>query len=233
MSRLFNANEIAEQILRKIGAFSVNDSAADGDELDLALTWLDLNMGELSGRRKLWWLVPQSITVDLTSGTGNYLLTNILGELAPDGFAFPVDCYLVRDSRDLPMEIIPRRTWDAYEDKTTAGPPLQVHFDRQRETQINLYPVPNEAGLQLKITFQTFPPSVTGKDENDHGLRLAWQRWAIYRGASDTGDGTIRSVSRAELEIFERKAEQAERALLAVDNRERTSAPPQVARVDY
>lgn len=232
MARLLNANDVAEQALRKIGAFAINDSAADKDELDLALLWLDLNMAELSNR-KLWWLVPQAITVDLTSGTGNYLLSDILEEKAPDGFAFPVEVLLVRNGRDLPVEIIPRRTWDAYEDKTTAGPPTEVHFDRQRETRINLYPVPNETGLQLKITFQTFPPTVATPDENDHGLRLAWQRWAIYRVAADIGDGTVRLLTNDQLSAFESKAVRAETALMAVDNRERTSAPPQVARVDY
>ena len=233
MSTLFNANQIAEQALRIIGAYSINDSAAEGDHVDQALVWLDLNMAELSGRRRLWWLVPQSVTIDLTSGTGDYLLDDILGELAPDGFAFPVSCFLVRNGRDLPMTIIPRRTWDAFEVKTTEGPPTQIYIDRQRETRINLYPVPNETGLQLKLTFQTFAPSVTGKDQNDHGLRLAWQRWAIYATASDIGRGPVRVVPKDERDTNSAIAREARDALLAVDNRERADGPHQIARVDY
>ena len=40
MSKLWKASGICERALRKIGAFSVNDTAADPEELAEALYWL-------------------------------------------------------------------------------------------------------------------------------------------------------------------------------------------------
>lgn len=233
MAKLFNANEIAEDSLRKVGAYSINDSAARPEELALALNWLDLNMAEFVGRRQAWWLVPETISLPLTSGQGRYDLTTILGGLADDGFAFPISARLNRLGRDLPVEIIARHVWEAHEDKTTAGQPVEVYIDRQRDPVIQLYPVPAESGLTLELTFQTFAPSVSGGDKNDHMLRLTWQRWAIYRVAADISDGTVRMLPAGEQDRFEGKAKEAETALIAFDNQEHNSKPDRVARVDY
>jgi len=227
MSRLFNASEIAAEALRKIGAYAINDSAPDPREHGLALNWLDLVMAELSGTQKCWWLVPQSIDLDLTSGTRTYLLTNILGSLAPDGMVFPVRAALLRNGTETDLRLVTRQEYDAIAAKATAGTPELLHVDRLREATMNVYPVPAEAGLQVRLTFQKFAPTVAAGG-NNHGLRLSWQRWAIYRVASDIGDGTVRHVPVNELKALEAKAREGKAALDAYDNREHQSYPRRV-----
>ena len=99
MSNVYSAKELCERALRAIGAFPVTDSAADGEQLREAMTWLDLILAENAGINKLLFLIPSPTLVQftITNGTGAYDLIAALGANAPvDGVQFPVAAYLSR-----------------------------------------------------------------------------------------------------------------------------------------
>lgn len=99
MSAVLSAKQICEQGLRNIGAFTVNDSAADGGQLRQAMTSLDLILAEEAGADRLFFLVPSTVSFTLTNGTPSYDLIGALGANAPaDGFQFPIKAYLVEPS---------------------------------------------------------------------------------------------------------------------------------------
>ena len=79
MSKLWKASGICERALRKIGAFSVNDTAADPEELSEALYWLDLAVAELAGTEQCQWLIPTTLSIALTANTPSYDLSTALG----------------------------------------------------------------------------------------------------------------------------------------------------------
>lgn len=96
MSAVLSAVEICERALRAIGAFPVTDSAADGEQLREAMTWLDLIMAEVAGTGKLFNLIPNTISLNLINGTSRYDLNTALGANLPiDQVQFPVQAMLM------------------------------------------------------------------------------------------------------------------------------------------
>ena len=96
MSQVLTAKEICERALRAIGAFPVTDSAADGEQLREAMSWLDLYMGEFAGGNEIFFLVQQQLPIVITNGTGTYDLDDALGANLPiDGTQFPIEAWLL------------------------------------------------------------------------------------------------------------------------------------------
>ena len=96
MSSVLSAVGVCERSLRAIGQFPVTESAADGEQLREAMTWLDLIMAEQAGTTKMWNLIPQTISFNLTNGTSTYSLNNAFGGNLPlDQIQFPVQAFLL------------------------------------------------------------------------------------------------------------------------------------------
>jgi hypothetical protein len=66
--------------LRLIGAFSINDGAADDEHVQEALYWLDMQQAELAGKVQCFWLMTETLSFDLTAGTASYDLKEALDE---------------------------------------------------------------------------------------------------------------------------------------------------------
>lgn len=232
MSTLFTAKQICEEALRKIGAYAINDTAADDEHVRLALGWLDLLMAELSGTTRCWWLVTREITVPLD--TADQRTYDLAAVTAAEGlqFQFPVSAALVDDAGNrAPLELWRSDQYDAVSKLTTSGNPCGVYIDRLTGL-LCVHPVPAITTLSVALTIQTFANSlvqdnrVTGVQDSDasHGLRASWQMWAIYRLAGVLGDGTIRRCSTQEQDRHLRMAEISEAKLMAFENREHDSS---------
>ena len=78
MPKLLTVTEICERALRKIGAYSINDTGADPVHLEEARYWLDMVLGHVSSRKRTWWLVPDTEPVTLVADTATYQLSDEL-----------------------------------------------------------------------------------------------------------------------------------------------------------
>ena len=225
MATLFNARQICEKALRKIGAMSINDTAAQPEHLDEALEWLDIIMAELGGTGRCWWLVPNTLLIPLTGGTATYALPTALGSSYPsDGIQFPLKASLNDgNGNHSPINIVRRNVFEELATPGRTGRPQLLYITREREPSLTMWPVlgAGVTGFTIDLVVQTFSPDVVTPNGNiDADLDAAWQRWAIYQLSADLADGSIRRVPAAESEAYERKAETARTRLMAFQNRE-------------
>lgn len=230
MPRLFSARELAESALRKIGAFSINDTAADAAEMSEALKWLDLSVGELTSTFECWWLIEQTITFDLAADTASYVLSSVAGASYPaNGIQFVKSAWL-RDASgtDSELRMISREEYEAIEDKDASGEPTAIYIDRLRDhadRNIFVHPVPTTADFEVRIVAQNYAEDQigqgsTGSGRRDHGWPTEWQRFLIYMTAAEIGDGPVRRLPMNEVASFRAVAGAAKAALEPYANRE-------------
>jgi hypothetical protein len=239
MSAVLSAVAICERALRAIGAFPITDSAADGEQLREAMTWLDLIMAEEAGSTKLWFLIPATISLTLTNGTSSYPLNTALGANLPlDQIQFPVEALLqYPDGKTHPLPIVHRDQFQAIEDKAATGPPRLIYIDRLPSPTLTTWPTPpatdpNTWIIQLDV--QTYAPNVapagaTGTQPQGSiqtGFRQAWQRWLVAQLSHDLGAGAIFKIPETSLNRFGKMASLSKTALEAFENREHETVPP-------
>jgi hypothetical protein len=237
-SSLFSARDIAELALQKIGAFTVNDEAADPVELDRALEHMEIEIAELAGTERCQWLVPATVKLELAPGVAEYDLLDQLGSEAPSlMIAYVIEARLVdAGGNERPLELIRRSAYEEIPNKTAAGTPQKIHVDRLNDRpRLLVYPVPRdadgdgEAEESIKLTVQTYAPSVLGAETHEtagviaHGLDRAWQKWLVNATALAIGDGPVRQLDAGKLNRLRALTEASRAALLAYQNREKIS----------
>lgn len=226
MSVLFSARQVAEEALRLIGAYSPNDSAADGVELDIALTWMDLNLSQLAGTRQLWFLVSSSSTVPMVADQASYDLSDIL----TDDLQFPQYAHLdTGNGTRHAIRIVSRREFENLSVPAASGEPYYVHIDRLNIPTMRVYPVPTVVGASVILTHQGFLPDIADKVGGNaaHGLSVAWQRWLALATAIDIGSGPVRRMQVNDIASFERRAQDALAVLMGFNSgSEHTNAAP-------
>lgn len=214
MARLLSIGSVAEQALRKIGAYTTADSGADGNDLAIAMEALDVVMAHKLATNRMWFLVPDVVSVSLSAETQDYDLASLLGSSWPDeGYVFVIDAYLTdTGGARYPVEIIRRDEWDAL-DHTETGTPSRLYFDRSAEDTITMRTWPvlgaSASGWSAKLTAQQFAPHLTGGSviaAHASGLPATWNMWAIYELAAFIGDGTIRRLSDGDIKGFRDQA---------------------------
>lgn len=84
MSRILLANELAENALRLVGSYSINDVGANPTEFDQAIRALDKNVAQLVGTMRTWWLVPASATFTIKPSTEKFSINQIAQTLDYD-----------------------------------------------------------------------------------------------------------------------------------------------------
>lgn len=214
MSRIMNAREIGIETLRKIGAYVVADSGPDGTELDVAVSSLDIVLAHYLSTNRFWFLVPTPLSLELTAAQADYDLASELGSDWPtDGLIFPISVWL-EDEAGNPqkVDLVRRDQWDELDHGET-GTPKKAYFDRSTTSTVTLKTWPTLSDTAqtwtLKITAQKFAPRISGllvSPEVATGLPAAWNMWAIYQNCAYCADGTIRRLSQADIEGFEKKA---------------------------
>ena len=237
MAVLLSAKDVCERALRMVGAFAINDSAAQPEDLLEALHWLDMGLSQLTGTAVIRALVPATLSVPLsTADQKSYDLSDALTTNFPsDGVAFPIEAWLQDDSNNrYPLEIVTRQRFEDVSKVTQAGTPDYVYFDRLLNMQLSVWPVPSVTTWTVELVAQTFSPDIAennpvkkaGTGFVAHGLRQSWQRWAVLQLAADIGDGPVRTVAASKVASWQAKAEEALVALRAFDNTEHETTPP-------
>lgn len=226
-----SARRICEAALRKIGSYTLNDAGAEANEVEEALFWLDLGVKELAGTERCFWLIPATLSMPLTASTKAYDLMAVLAADAPeDGIQFPVEATLVDGNGNrTPLERIGRREYEALTNPDSSGEPDRVFIDRLGKPTLYTYPVlgADATGYSIDLVVQTFAPAHTIKNAGEaHGLREAWERWAIFHVSADIGEGPVRRLPAGEVLGYRQQAEISRARLLAFENREHASYRP-------
>lgn len=197
--RMLSAKKIAELALQRIGAFSVNDTAADPVHLARTLDWMDLVVQEFTGNTKCFWLVSRRIPIPLTANVSTYDLQDAMGDDLPAGnVLFPLSAMLADASNnETPLTLL---DWDQYEEisnKTRSGTPSRIYIDRATpRMELRVHPVPAVAGFTLYLTAQQYAPDMTaGGGDIPHGLRAEFQMWMVLATATQIGKGPVKRLS--------------------------------------
>jgi hypothetical protein len=227
MSATFNAREVAQLALRRIRAFSINDSAADPVELNVALEYLDMVISFITETNRINWLIDATIEVDLDADTASYLLSTLLGASEPtEGVVFTRGGWLDDGNGvESPLTQLRRDQYEAIQQKTASGTPKNFYVDRTGTPTISFYPVPAVATFNARIMVQkatndmrTTQGAASGNIA--HGFSDAWQLCLEQFTASHIGDGPVRSIPEAKTGKWEKGAQRMLDKLITYQNRE-------------
>lgn len=223
MSVLLTGRTVAERSLRKISAYSINDTGADPEEMREALSWLDMIVAELAGTKKLFWLVEDTIFFDLDAGDGEYDVVTEMGANAPDNDILAVTHATLRDSAgiDTPLKMYSRTEYEELDDKDRSGVPCGVYIDRLTPMKAKLVGIPTVSTYDLGLTVITYPPDITLRlGGQATGFAPEWNSYLVTRCAAECGDGPVRRLPVTEIRDWRQQAEVLKKELLSFSNRE-------------
>ncbi|MBK8200437.1 MAG: hypothetical protein IPK75_18975 [Acidobacteria bacterium] len=228
MTNPLPASTIAEKALQRIGAFSINDTAAQKVEIDRALEWLDVVIDSLLEKYTPPWMTQRDYLLPLTIGKASYLLPDDFVHLLPvDGVQYPKSASLIVGTaptgRGNTMTLVRRSAWELAINDPQIGDPSIIYVDRLEPSTMYLHPTPaRDAVLRLTASTYALDPS----DEQGRVLTQlprAWNRWAIMALAAEIGAGPVRKLPEVEIVRLARYAEDLKRQLVAVHSREHAS----------
>lgn len=233
-TELFSSRKIAELALQLINAYSVNDTAPDPVELDRALEWMELNIGQLAGTQSCWWLMRFDITFALEANKADYNLLEAFEASVPgQGVLFPMAAYLISTADDgttteTEIELVRSHNWLAESDKDGSGTPEKIFIDRLLVMTARPWPIPTDATYSIRLVVQTYAKSVLAKEgeqagDSAHGFSQEWQRWLAHVTAADIGNGPVRKLERSEVNDLRAIANDARSQLQFFSNREKRS----------
>lgn len=223
MSAGFTVKQIAERALRKIGAYSINDSAADSIELEETLYWLDMLVGHFAETHRPFWLIPDTIAKTLTANQQTYTLSTLLGTANPADGVLYVTGVQLRDSsgNDEPLKMLSKAEWDEITDKDQTGTPAGVYIDRLKTMTLKVVPVPTVSTYSILLDVQTYSPDLTKSNGAvKHGFSNGWQLWQVLATAAQIGDGPVRKLPSGEVDRITAKAGGYLNELIGYANRE-------------
>lgn len=235
--RLLSAVEACERALRKVGAYAINDEAADPDELEETLHWLDMIVAEVTGTRRCYWLSPATVTFDWPAGEQSVVLADQMGADYPStGILFPVRAWRVDVTtglRQAEIELCRRKKYEEKSNLATAGSPEILFIDRLvQEQKAYAWPVPSTADVwQIALEFQTYSRSVLGEQGGDQagdvptGFDQTWQLWMVTRLAAEIGDGPVKRIEQATIRDWRTLSDGYLSALIYA-NKEKTNRRP-------
>jgi len=205
MAKLFSAREICTLAMRLAGVVAPQDTAAAESNTLVALSYLDLILGEKSGTTRLWFLVPVDLTFTYTADADSVDISALLGSNNR------IDMLRAAYNADTDDEIalLRREDFDKIRNGGTfpfaPGRKLYVASDGDDTYTAYMRPVPTEA-LSVRVTgnkLSTTVTAATGSSSNlAHGFETAWQRWMIYALAADIGNGPLARLPTDRVETF-------------------------------
>lgn len=242
MSTVLSSRELCNRVLRKIGAFPITESAADGELVQETLYWLDLALAELPGTARRFWMVSDTVSFPLTSGVQSYDLKEKLGDSWPEeGLEHVVEAWLQNSTGSrLPLEIVRRHDFEAQSKPAASGTPCIVYIDRVAEPTLQVYPVQATDDWSVYLILQKLGPNVAMTTPTPGGERLearldipaAWQRWAIFQVSADVGDGPIRKLASSTINEWRGVSRATMAELEAFQNQQHETTPPITASMD-
>lgn len=241
MPRQLTLGQIIDRALRKIGAYSINDTGPQPGEVEEARYWLDMVVGHVTASQRTWWLVPQTIEFALPEGEESFDLEAAAGAAWPDdGVQFPISASVIAPNSETeqPVEIGRRSDYEAIQRKDTPGRPCLVYIDRTREPRAYVHPVPAMEGFRLRLVAQTFVEDLTPDLRPSTNFRIgsireAWNLYLVTALAALIGDGPVRKLPKDEVDSLKRDAAGMLSDLYAYDNHEQANEPRRVAYYDF
>lgn len=235
MSTLLTARQICDRALRKIGAFPITESAAGGEEVDEALFWLDLIVGELPGTIRSYWLLSEDIYLDLDPGVVSYDLADEVADWPSQGVEHITEIWLENSSGSrTPVKVVDRNFFDERSKIDSSGTTEIVHIDRTKTPILRPWPVIATTGYRLGMVAQMLGPDVAPKEVTpkadratvEHGLPHAWQMWLINQLAAEIGDGPVRKLASTTISGWRALNERKRTDLESFQNAEKQTTPP-------
>lgn len=241
-SKIYSARALGEFALQLVGAYSVNDTAADTAELERAINWLELVVAETAGVKECTWLVKATARFPWPAGEAVLEIDEAMGDQYPSlGILRPISANLINAEGDLVDELplIRRYRYEQINNKTEAGTPQVLYFDRLAvRPTVAIHRVPeNDNEHYIDLTFQTYAPSVLGLVSGGseqagnlaHNFSQEWQLYLIQRTAAWIGQGPVRRLSAAQISAWMGDATDRLENLMSGSNRERSSEPARTA----
>lgn len=227
MSKLLTVREVCERALRKIGAFPTYDTAAEPEHLAEAMSWLDMLVGHVAAKERQYWLVPAALTVELETGTADYLLADAVGPDAPEaGVQFPITAvYVDAAGRRRELPLWRRHEWDAREGEAAPGEPEALYIDRSAAPRLYVHPEPDQ-DYTVELTVQTYVSDLTrGNSERATTFRSSWNLYLVTGLAAELAAGPITRLPDAEVRGMRLRARELLDDLLAYDAHEQANEP--------
>lgn len=236
MARILEVREVCERALRKIGTFSIRDSAANPAEFEEARLWLDMVVGNLAADQATWWLVPTTAQVTLVAGQADYDLLLSLPAGDPASHVVSVKAVNTTSGDRLDVAMNRRWEWEQREPTRTASVPEVVYIDRNPAPVLRVWPTP-AAPLthRLEIVFQRVSPNLTS---GEAGERLSWfpEAWNLYLVvalAAQIGNGPVRKLPADEVRDMQIEAQRLLDRLQSYAGDERADQPRRIAYNDF
>lgn len=235
MARLYSINEICERALRKIGAYSINDSGADAAYMEEARHWLDMIVAHLSARKRRWWLVPATYSFDLTAGQAAYnLRTSLSG--AKLEFIVQVNAVEVTGGTAQEVPIMRRQEWERDRLRKDGGPPWSCWIDRTDDPTLTLAPTPvAPIAHRIEVVAQAFPTdlrTLQGVAKLPE-VPQVWNLAMVHRLAAELGNGPVRKQPQDEVRDMQETAAELIAQLDAYADHEQADEPRRVAYHDF
>lgn len=224
MSLVLTASGIAEQALRRIGAYSTYDTGPDAEDMGVALEQLDLVIGHLSGTSRPEWLVETELTVQMVAGQRVYTLA---GTIAKPLQHFHSARYILPDGTVAPLTLVRRDAYLDNEERTDPGRPEIAHIERRDSPRLFVHPVPEADELgKVELVGTLYGADIAqARGRTPHGLPVSWQLWLIYELAYHCGTGPIRRLPQGTADAIKRDAAMLRRELDGYQNREQVNRP--------
>jgi hypothetical protein len=245
MSRIFTVREIVDRALRKIGAYSIRDQGADGDEAIEAMFWLDMMVARRFSNQRTFMVSPATINVPLTTNVSSYTIDAISPVVNTEAGAveYVSGCYLVCDNgngqptrRELKM-VERQRFEDEVRGTTKTGWPCSVYISRGVPVVLQIHPIPvftTPTTWSLDLVVQRAPMDFTLEDEERAmRMRSCFNMWAVVELAYWCGTGAVRRLGRDQTDAWKDEADELWADLIAADMQENISDPPRTGYNDF
>lgn len=237
---LYTSIEIAERALRMIGAFSINDSAPQPEEVAESLYWLDMLIGHVAGTSRRFWLLKDELRIPLQAAVSTYTLSVELAQQITRGVQFPTAAMLEDTStgRRTPLPIVSQQRFREIVEPGRLGTPCEIFIERLNDPKLFTWPVPqaNDVGKTIILTVQTFNDSVkpkgvtggSGLGNEVPGLKAAWNLWVVVALATLIGNGPVRKLPIETIRQNGQMAAGLLDQLESFENREHDNVPQHV-----
>lgn len=209
MAKLFSAREIASLALRNVGVIGPQDTSAPEQKLLVALQYLDLYLGEVSGSERLWFFVPQELSFTYPAEAESVDLTALLGANNLDMVR-----YAYINETDEEITLVRRDEFDRFQHggsyPLTPGRFMYIATEGDDTYTAYLRTVPAQA-VTIRLMGQKLSPSVSNavqsSSEAAHGFERAWQFWMVNRLSSIIGNGPLARLPESRLDTYRAEAQ--------------------------
>lgn len=232
---ILSRNQVIEQALGRIGAFTVNMMAPRDGEIERAAVWLDMVVAHETARSRKWWLVDETQTFDVVASQSRYDLNQAIGLTnAPRGIQFFIGAYLydVAAGRDVcDLAAWKREEYEARPDKAALGTPSAIYVDRGDKPLGFLYPTPSDArAWKVRLLFQSYSTDFVNAQPTSkaYKMRHSWQLWMVEELAASIGAGPIRRLPGDEVKEMRARAIQLRNDLEGEDDQQHAAEPRHV-----